>query len=143
MRRDRTGHTLLELLMVLAILGVLLGVALPTLQRTLDAVHARAAAAELASLLALARHTAVYRGTRAAIHLDSVTAAVAVHVGRDTVARRSLRDTHGVTLRASRDSLAYGPTGRGFGAANLTVVLTRRAAVESVLVSRLGRVRRR
>jgi prepilin-type N-terminal cleavage/methylation domain-containing protein len=139
----RPGHTLLELLMVLAIVGVLLGIALPGAQRTLDAIHARAAAAELASLLALARHTAVYRGTRAAVRLDSAAAAVAVHVGRDTVARRSLRDTHGVTMHVTRDSVAYGPSGRGHGGANATVVLKRRAAVESVFVSRLGRVRRR
>jgi hypothetical protein len=37
--------------------------------------------------------------------------------------------------------MSYAPTGMGYGAANLSVVVRRNAAVETVYVSRLGRVR--
>ena len=139
----RRAHTLAELLLVVAIAGVLLGVALPAARRALDAIHARGAATEVAALLALARHTATYRGVRAAVRFDSAAASVLVHVGRDTVSRRSFRDRRRVALHATRDSIAFAPTGRGFGGANATIVLRRGQAAETVWVSRLGRVRRR
>jgi len=138
----RRAHTLAELLLVVAVMGVLLGLAVPSARRLLDGIHARGAATEVAALLALARHTAVYRGVRTAVRFDSVAAGVLVHVGRDTVAARAFGASRGVSLRATRDSLAFAPTGRGFGAANATIVLRRGAAAETVWVSRLGRVRR-
>jgi len=38
--------------------------------------------------------------------------------------------------------MAYAPNGLGYGASNLTVVLRRGSAAETIFVSRLGRVRR-
>jgi hypothetical protein len=46
-----------------------------------------------------------------------------------------------VELRATRDSLAYDPYGMGRGASNLSIVIRKGAAVETVFVSRLGRIR--
>jgi hypothetical protein len=37
--------------------------------------------------------------------------------------------------------VTYSPTGLGFGASNLTLVITRRQTTDTVVVSRLGRVR--
>ena len=138
----RRAHTLLELLLAVAIAGLLLGLAVPSARRLLDGIHARAAASDVVTLLAVARHTATYRGTRTAVHLDSSDATLLVHVGRDTIAVRRLRNIHGVTLHATRDSLAYSATGRGHGGANATIVLARGQAAETVWVSRLGRARR-
>jgi hypothetical protein len=61
----------------------------------------------------------------------------------DSVAllRRDLRSVFGVRLSASRDSMAYDARGLGLGAANLSLVIRRGAAAETVFVSRLGRVR--
>jgi hypothetical protein len=67
---------------------------------------------------------------------------VTVRAGADTILRRRLGAVHGVTLSATRDSMAYAPSGMGYGAGNLRLVLRRRAAAETVFVSRLGRVRR-
>jgi len=48
----------------------------------------------------------------------------------------------GVTLRASRDSVVYGPSGRGYGATNTTLIVSLNGIEDTVTVSRLGRVRR-
>ena len=39
------------------------------------------------------------------------------------------------------DTVTYGASGRGYGAANSTIVLSRGAAAETVFVARLGRAR--
>ena len=59
-----------------------------------------------------------------------------------TISHRRLGSSHGVSLSSSRDSMAYAPNGLGHGASNLTVVLRRGSAAETLFVSRLGRVRR-
>ena len=53
----------------------------------------------------------------------------------------ALGHAHGVTLASSRDSLAFDVRGLGYGAANLTLVARRGRAAETLVVSRLGRVR--
>jgi hypothetical protein len=47
-----------------------------------------------------------------------------------------------VRLSTSRDSIAFDVRGLGYGAANLTLVARRGSAAETLVVSRLGRVRR-
>jgi hypothetical protein len=83
----------------------------------------------------------VLRAERAAVRLDTVRTAVAVHVRGDSALGRPLGTLYGVRLSTTRDSMAYGGTGLGHGAANLRVVVRRHAAAETVWVSRLGRVR--
>jgi hypothetical protein len=46
-----------------------------------------------------------------------------------------------VAVASSRDTVTYGASGRGYGAANSTIVLSRGAAAETVFVARLGRAR--
>ncbi|MBK5189740.1 MAG: hypothetical protein JJD97_15970, partial [Gemmatimonadaceae bacterium] len=52
-----------------------------------------------------------------------------------------LRTELGVAFAASRDTVTYGASGRGYGATNSTIVLRRGAAAETVYVARLGRAR--
>ena len=74
--------------------------------------------------------------------IDSASASLVGRSYADTVAHRMLASSHGVSLTVSRDSMAYAPNGLGYGASNLTVILRRGAAAETIFVSRLGRVRR-
>jgi prepilin-type N-terminal cleavage/methylation domain-containing protein len=136
------GTTLPELLLVLTIMGILGTIAIPRAARWRDRVSVRSAALETVAALAAARRWSLSRSSRTAVTFDTGAATLTVRSYSDTITRRNLASSHGVTLSASRDSIAYAPNGLGYGASNLTIVLQRGAAAESIFVSRLGRVRR-
>ena len=79
---------------------------------------------------------------RTAVILDSGSASLIVRAYADTISHRRLGSSHSVAFTTTRDSMAYAPNGLGYGASNLTVVLRRGSAAETLFVSRLGRVRR-
>jgi hypothetical protein len=70
-----------------------------------------------------------------------VTQTIYVTVGPDTLRKREIGAQHGVRLSASRVRMSYSSTGIGYGAANLSVSVRRNDSVDTVFVSRLGRLR--
>lgn len=137
-----TGFTLYELLLVVALLLILVILAAPRYMALRDRIAVDGAASGIVRALVDARAAAVRLGTRAAVAIDTQTAALAVHVQADTLARIPLHDLFGVTLASSRDSMAYSATGLGYGASNASIIVRRGAAAETVSISRTGRVRR-
>ncbi len=135
------GFTLAELVVALAVLGVAAALALRGLAHVTDGVAVRGAATDVRAAFATARALAVRRGERAAVRIDTAAGVLAVHLRGDTVLRRPVAALYRVRLSATRDSAAYGATGLGYGGSNLRVVVRRAAAVDTVVVSRLGRVR--
>lgn len=140
-RAARRGVTLPELAIALAVLGLLAAFALRAGAPLVDAARARSAGDEVRSAFATARALAALRAERAAVRLDTLRGAVTVHLRGDSALRRSLATLYGVRMSATRDSMAYAASGLGWGASNLRIELRRGAAVETVTVSRLGRVR--
>lgn len=138
----RTGTTLVELVTVLSLVAIVLAMGLPRWRAQLDRAAATAAANSAAATLDRARQSAVRSGAPATVRVDERRGSLTVTVGRDTLATLPLGTLHGVTLRASRDSITFAPTGLGYGAANTQLVIVRRSAAETVSVSRLGRIRR-
>lgn len=141
-RHTRSGTTLTEIGVVLAILGLVAGMTLPRFTAYRDWIATEAAATSALAVLSMARHAAIRRSTVTAVRFDTVSAVMTVFAGADTLLRRPLGVVHGVRLRASRDSIAYAPNGMGFGAANTQLILSRGTAADTVTVSRLGRARR-
>ena len=138
----RTGTTLIEIGVTLSVLGLMAGLTFPRFGTYRDRIAVDAAATSTLSLLATARHAALRRATLTAVHLDTTTATILLVAGADTLERRSLKDVHGVTMTTTRDSIAFAPTGLGYGAANTQIILRRGMAADTISVSRLGRARR-
>ena len=137
----RRAFTLIEVLMVLAIGGILLAITAPSLAILRDRSSVRGATMEVLGVLATARRTALERGRPVAAHFSAADGIIRLVAGVDTLDVRRLRDNYGVSLDASRDSIAYGPQGRGYGAANTRLIVGRGAARDTVFVARTGRVR--
>jgi Tfp pilus assembly protein FimT len=137
----RRAFTVLEVTIGLSVLAVLYAIAIPRFNDLLDSIHVRGAAAEIQSLFGEARHTAIARSTLASVDVDPARRIVSITVNGDTTRVHDLGRDHGVQLSATRIHMSYAPTGMGYGAANLSLVVRRNAAVDTVFVSRLGRVR--
>ena len=139
--RRRSGLTLVELCLVLAVIGLTTAIAVRQLGLYLDRAAARAAVVEAGALVARARDEAVAQRTPASIRFDTVTDALELRMGGTMLARAALGSAHGVSLAANRDSIAYDMRGLGYGAANVTLVARRGRVADSLVVSRLGRIR--
>lgn len=135
----RRGATLIEQLLILALLGVLLTLATVSGATALDAVMVSSATHEVGSLFADARIRAYTAQQRTAVRIDPTRALLILHADTDTLARLALAP-RGIRLWASRDSMAYTAAGLGVGAANLRLILTRGRTSDTLTVSRLGRV---
>ena len=138
----RRGLTLVELVMVCTFLALLTGFSVSRIGALLDGIRLEQAAHEVAGALTLARATAIGRSAYVDVVIDEPAGAVRVESGGDTLRARPLRALHHVTLRASRDTITYAPTGMGYGVANSTIIVGIGARAETVTVSRLGRMRR-
>ncbi|MEO7363220.1 MAG: hypothetical protein ABI120_23000 [Gemmatimonadaceae bacterium] len=139
--RPRAGTTLVEQIVILAMVGVLTALVVRSIGQQLDKLAVRGAAREARDVFASAREFAVARGVRTAVQIDPLIAELSAHASADTIAVRRLGVLHGVTVSTSRDSMAYSPSGLGYGASNLRIIVVKRAAAETVTISRLGRVR--
>ena len=137
----RSGVTILELTISLAIISIISAMAYPAMARLLDGIHVRGTATEIHSLFTAARHHAITRSERVTLEIDTARAAISMIAGADTLRTRTFLDTHGVRLAANRESFTYSPIGVGHGAGNMTLIVRRNARIDSIFVSRLGRVR--
>ncbi len=140
--RCRIGFTLIELLLALSVASILSAVAVPRFATLLDSSSVRGATNDVEALLETARHSAMTRGERATVELDSAGAMVTLRIGRDSMIHRNLGALLGVRFRTTRTSVTYSQLGLGFGVSNLTLIVSKGAAAETLTVSRLGRVRR-
>lgn len=138
-RQRRRGTTTIEQLVVLTMLGLLATLSITSGAPLLQAAAVESASRETANLFAFARDHALAAHTRTAVRFETAAQRVVVHTGRDTLAVADFR-LRGVSLDATRDSMAYAPTGLGVGAANLRLILRRGGHADTLTVSRLGRV---
>jgi Tfp pilus assembly protein FimT len=137
----RRAHTLPELVLTLALLAIVAATAVPSLVATTARWQVRAAVADLVNALVLTREAALARGAVATFVVDAARGEITVTCAGDTIARRAVGALHGVKLAASSDSVRYAPDGVATGVSNTTVLVVRGHLIDSIVVSRLGRVR--
>jgi prepilin-type N-terminal cleavage/methylation domain-containing protein len=143
------GFTLLELMIGLAIIGLLTLTALPSIVRIGDRAQVKSARTAMVNHLAAARQAAQHGG-RLVVFKVSGTRVWSEAEPRLVASFSSTRDTVGavtdlarefhVSLSSTLDSVVFDP--RGFGTGTGRVRLTRGAARDSVAVTGLGSVGR-
>ena len=128
-------------MLVLAVAGILLGITIPQLARTLDRIEVQAAASHLIAAHQRARIMAVASGQVLTLALDS--AALSITAGDSAAPLWSAPGpvASGVSLAGPTRHFTFAPEGFTLGLSNATLRLVRRSATRSVVFSRLGRVR--
>ena len=135
------AFTLLELTIVLVIIGLLCIITVREMGHYLDRLAARSAVAEAAEVIQQARDEALARHAVVSVKIDTARAELVLRERGSTLALHALGHAHRVKLSSTRDSLAFDVRGLGYGASNLTLIARRGRAAETLVVSRLGRVR--
>ena len=160
MEDRRAGVTLVELMAVLALAGILAGLASASLGRVLARAQTAAALHQLAMDISYTRMLAVRGGSRVELRFVNEGSCGAARRGRfsadgyritvrDPVPRvvrvaRLRSSSSGVCLESNNDTnIVFGSRGLLLPFENRTVWAHRRAQVDSLTVSVLGRVRRR
>ncbi len=137
----RPAFTLLELTITMMIAALCLGLAAPRFATLRDGASVRGASNEIGAAFSEARQMAIARATTVAVVLDTASGAIELRSRGQQVSRRSLGVTYGVRVGANRDSAVYDARGLGYGVSNLSVTVRRGAMVDTLTMSRLGRVR--
>ena len=96
----RPGFTLLELLIVLAVAGIIAGISVPALIGMRDRITVRMAAVDTGRAIADARSVALTASRRTAVQIDAIANTLSVVSGTDTIRTLHL-DEYGVRMRTT------------------------------------------
>ena len=137
----RRAATLIELTIVVTIVSALAAITLLRAGAFIDSIEVRGAVTEIQSMFSLARHVAIARGAQSVLEIDPGGGRVSIRSGADVIRVRDVGPAHGVTLSTNRTSMTYSPIGVGYGAANFSLVVSRGEVADTIVISRLGRLR--
>ena len=149
--RPRSGHpglTLLELIIVLAVVGVLAAFAVPTIASSWQSASLRGAAREIASAIGLARQLAVSR--KVPVCVDAVAVGLRLHLGgchgiawtgplTDAAGVIPLSDASSIRI-AGNAKVTFTPLGAAIPSGTYTVTHARTHGSMAVVVAGSGRV---
>lgn len=137
----KQAFSLPELVLVLAVAGILLGIAVTGLIRIMDGIHVDAAATHLVAAHQRARMMAVTRGRVLTLSVDPARLSIAPSDGTPALWSESGPAESHVTLTGPSRRFTFSPEGIALGLSNATLRLDRGASSRTIVISRLGRVR--
>lgn len=137
----RRGFTLSELLLILAVVGVLFGIGLPRLSSSLDRIEVGAAAGHIVAAHQRARLLAITSGRVLILSIDSVALSIRPRGEPAPLWSEPGPGSSRVSLAGPARKFVFSPEGFSLGLSNATLRLSRGAATRTVVISRLGRVR--
>lgn len=137
----RRGVTLLELALVLAIVGLVVGIAVPRFQRVADSLAVHNAALELVSAHRRARFSAILQSRMVELTIRADSLAIRIPGSPSDLWHAAGPEAEGVSLTGPTRPLVFSPVGLTVGVSNASFRLSRGAATRTVIVSRLGRLR--
>ena len=128
-------------MLILALIGILLGIGLPRLSGALDRIEVGAAASHIAAAHTRARLMAITQSKVVVLSVDSLALTIRPRGIAAPLWSEAGPGSSGVSLAGSSQSFTFSPAGFSLGLSNATLRLSRGTATRSVIVSRLGRVR--
>jgi prepilin-type N-terminal cleavage/methylation domain-containing protein len=137
----RRAFTLVELMLVLAVLGVLLGIAIPGLSLVLDRIEVEAAAAQIVAAHQRARLLAITHGQVVRLSIDGARIVIYPRTGLVPLWSEPGPSEVRVTLAGPARQFTFSPEGFTLGLSNASLQLVRGTSRRTVVISRLGRVR--
>jgi prepilin-type N-terminal cleavage/methylation domain-containing protein len=137
----RQAFTLPELLLVLALAGILFGIAIPGLSAALDRIEVAAAARHIVAAHPRARLMAITQSLVTVLSVDSLALTIRPRGLMTPLWSEAGPAGQRVSLAGPAHQFTFSPEGFSLGLSNATIRLTRGNSSRTVIVSRLGRVR--
>jgi Tfp pilus assembly protein FimT len=137
----RNGITLSELMLVLAVAGLVFGIAVPSLSGVLDRVEVWAAANHVVAAHRRARVMAITRSQVLVLTVDPDLLSIRPREQPAPVWSEVGPASSRVALEGRSRQFTFGPEGISLGLSNATLRLTRGTASRTIVISRLGRIR--
>ncbi len=135
------GFTIIETVITLVLTAIISAIAIPRAASFIDSIEVHGATTEAVSMFSTARQYAIARGTQTIVDIDQLRGTITIKAAGRAVSVAEIAAAHSVKLTTNRTSITYSAIGVGYGAANLTMTLSRGRSTDTIVVSRLGRVR--
>ncbi len=141
--RPQAGFSLVEMMIAIAVMGLMLAMAMPRIRDTVIKRDVKSARAAVANMYARARINALQTRKQTTVRFNASTVWITVPLGGglDTVgAPVDLNNAYGVTVSYTDPSISIQPTGLATLGAPVTIKVTRSGKSDSVMISGYGRL---